>query len=317
MKKILKKIWSKRLFRLSLFSLIILLISGELFARFYLGLGSLPLYREDHDYEYVMLAHQDLYRFGNHIQTNALGMRSKKIKKGKKKILLIGDSVINGGAHVDQDNLCSSQLDEALPSYQVLNLSAGSWGPDNAFAFIQKHGDFDSKLMVLVFSSHDAYDNMHFKKVVGKHPMWPNKQPLCALTDGWSRYAWPKIKVFFGGEDETYDYLIGFDDSRFNSGWENFKSYCEKKGIKLLVYVHPETEERKKGAYNKKGKTLIHWLQRNELNFISGLEKPFENSCYRDNIHLNAKGQKRLFNILYPEIEMLLSEPAKKLNPTN
>ncbi len=303
MLKKLKSLWSIKWLKYSIIGFLCLLIIGELIARFFLGLGSLPLYQKDNDYEYRMVSNQDLWRFGNHIQTNSYGMRSKKISKSKTKVLLIGDSVINGGAHIDQDDLVSTLLDKKTPEVQILNISAGSWGPDNAFAFIKKHGDFNCKAMILVFSSHDAYDNMHFKDVVGVHPMWPSKQPLCALTDGWFRYALPKIRTFFGYEDNTYDYLIDFDDSNFNPGWNNFMAHCDKNEIPLLVYVHPEISERKSNTFNKKGKVLLKWLKENNIQHISGLDHPFKYSDYRDNIHLNSKGHKKLSEILLKQLE--------------
>ena len=303
MLKMLKKLWNKKWLKFSLIGILSLLILGEIFARFALGLGSLPLYKEDKDYEYRMVSNQDLWRFGNHIVTNSFGMRSKKVSKSDKKVLLIGDSVINGGAHIDHDDLASTILDRKIADSQILNISAGSWGPDNAFAFIKKHGDFDCSGIILVFSSHDAFDNMHFKKVVGKHPMWPDEQPFCALTDGWSRYAWPKLKSYFGYEDNSYEYLIDFDDSKFNTGWNDFKVFCQKQQLPLFVYLHPELDERKSKGFNKKGKVLLNWLKDNEINYISGLDHQFNSDDYRDNIHLNSNGQKKLSKILFNELK--------------
>ena len=72
-------------------------------------------------------------------------MRSKKIDKKKKFVILeFGDSVLNGGAHIDQDNLATTieenQLNEKFQNQvQVLNVSAQSWGLSNAYAFLEKH----------------------------------------------------------------------------------------------------------------------------------------------------------------------------------
>lgn len=308
MLKKLKKIWSKKWFRYSLIGSLALLLILELIARFVLGLGATPVYIENEYYEYIYAPNQNVSRFGNQIQTNKWSMRSKEISKNDKHTtLLIGDSVVNGGPHVDQSDLASTKLEDDLkskyPGTRVLNISAGSWGPDNAFAYINEHGDFNASQIILVFSSHDYNDNMHHRKVVGVHKSWPDSQPFMAITDGWSKYALPRIKSFFGVKNNEYDYLIGHDDSKVNSGWNNFIQYCRKEKIDLLVYVHPEVEELKAKKFQNKGVNLLELLNIRNVEVINGLSLDHKLSEYRDNIHLNAEGHQRLYEILRPSIE--------------
>ncbi len=299
--------------------LLILAVAGELAGRFVLGLGDMPIYIEDDDYEYIFAPNQEATRFGNVIRTNEYSMRSAPLSDNDKtRVLKIGDSIINGGNHVDQDSLATTMMEQDLqewaPNTRVLNISAGSWGPDNAFAYINKHGHFDASMMVLVFSSHDLHDNRHFRKVVGKHPSWPGEKPMLALTDGFFRYVWPKIA---GSEDE-YAYLDGFDDSAVNPGWDQFYQYTQQHDIDLLVYLHPEQEEVENGSYNADGQQIIATLESNGINYILGLEHAFDATHYRDNIHLNAAGQKKLKEALYPyvhkHVESKLSEAGVGLN---
>lgn len=308
MKQRLKKLWNKKWLRYSLISSILLLLVGELFARYYLGLGSTPVYVESNEYEYIYAPNQDVKRFGNRIITNAYSMRSLPLsKKDGKRILLIGDSVVNGGPHVDHEDLVSTLLENHLKkltnNLRVLNISAGSWGPDNAFAYVNKHGHFDAELIVLVFSSHDYNDNMHHRKVVGEHPMWPDSQPLTAIGDGFFKYALPKIKSWFGYKENEYAYLEDFDDSAINSGWRDFVNYCETSDIDLIIYHHPETGEVKNGEWNKKGRKLQEMLVNMDVELLNGLR--FETSVkgYRDKIHLNKVGHHRLYNALLEPIK--------------
>lgn len=308
LKQILTNLWSKKWLRFSLLSTLSLLFIGELVARFYLGLGSTPIYVESEEYEYIYAPNQDVKRFGNRIVTNEYSMRSLPLSKNDgKRILLIGDSVINGGPHVDHEDLVSTLLENHLKktskNIRVLNISAGSWGPDNAFAYIDKHGHFNSELIVLVFSSHDYNDNMHHRKVVGEHPMWPDSQPLTALGDGFFKYALPKIKSWFGVRENEYAYLVGFDDSGVNSGWQNFIDYCEINQIDLLIYHHPETNEVKEQQWNKKGVKLQDMLTNYSLEVINGLEYEITVEGYRDNIHLDKDGHFRLYEALLDPIK--------------
>ena len=307
MKMQMKSRWRK--WRKVLIVLLCLILAVQLYARFALGLGELPLFVENKYYEYEYAPSQDLYRFKNHFITNSLSMRSRELsKKDFIRILKFGDSVINGGAHIDHDRLSSTRLENDLTQkfqrqVRVLNISAQSWGPDNAFAYLEQHGNFNSKFFILVFSSHDLHDNMHFKKVVGVHSAWPEEQPWCALTDGISRYLMPKIKKLFGGKEEEYDYLIGFDDSKINPGWQRFIDYTQKNNIKLLVYVHATLKEIKDKSYDKYGLELIKMLENQKVSIIKGIDKLKDPECYRDAIHLNEKGHLQLTEILKPYLE--------------
>lgn len=286
--------------------LLLLLVLAEVVLRFGAGLGNIPVYVNNKNYEYMYAPNQDLYRFHNHVKTNNLGLRSKEaLKSDVIRILKFGDSVINGGPHVDQDNLSTTILENELTrKYQkpvrVFNISAQSWGPDNAFAFLKQHGHFGSRIFVLVFSSHDLHDNMHFKKVVGNHRAWPASQPWCAFTDGFNRYLIPKVKGWFGAETEDYNYLYDFNDTEINPGWKSFIDYSKENRIKLIVYLHATTDELGKKKYDKYGTELLDLLQSDSVTVIQGISEITSPTCYRDNIHLNEKGHAALAKVLEP-----------------
>lgn len=303
MKKLLRA-WPK-----ILISVVVLLLIAELVARFILGLGHLPVYIVDSEYEYIYAPNQEVYRFGNRVKTNSLSMRSEELSENDDlRILKFGDSVINGGAHVDQDSLASSLLEKKLSAQfnkqiRVLNISAQSWGPDNSFAYLKKHGNFDSKIFVLVVSSHDYNDNMHFREVVGVHPTWPNQQPLTAFTDGFNRYFWPGVKGFLGMAEDEYAYLKGFDDSKQNSGLQDFVDYTNENGIKLIVYLHAEQSEINAGKYERNGERILSFFATNNINVIEGIKLLKDPNAYRDNIHLNELGHRRLNEALFPYLQ--------------
>jgi hypothetical protein len=283
-----------------------LLFIAELIARYYFGLGQLPLYIKSNKYEYIYAPNQQVTRFANRIITNEYSMRSKPLKKTDKPLIfLFGDSVINGGAHVDQDSLCSTLLEnsmqQTLTHARVLNISAQSWGPDNAFAYLQNLPNLKPDAIVLVFSSHDFNDNMHFKEVVGKHRAWPDKQPLCALTDALFRYIIPNVNRWIGNSDDEYKYLYGFDDSNMNSGWQNFLSYTTNHNLPLLVCLHAEKNELNNKKFNSKGTRLINWFDAENIKYITDINV-LDTTDYRDNIHLNHTGHNKLYKLLLPHL---------------
>ncbi len=82
----------------------LLITVAECSLRLY-GIRQIPLYRTDERYEYIYLPYQEVRPRGVLIKTNDLGLRSPTLKKKKgKRVLVIGDSVINGSYKINQDS---------------------------------------------------------------------------------------------------------------------------------------------------------------------------------------------------------------------
>jgi len=295
----MKKRWLKILVYFFIF-----LFVTELALRLFLDNESRVLYLEDAHCEYRLAPSQSVTRFHNLYETNEYGMRSGSPSKlMRKKILLFGDSVLNGGTKIDQQELLNYILESKLSAtwggdFGAFNISAGSWGPENAFRFMENYVDFDFDLIVLVFSSHDYHDNMHFRKVVGVEPAWPNEQPFLALTDLFSGYISPKVKSWFG---TSYDYLDGFDDSAVNPGWKLFFDYAREAQKPIIVYHHPDQDELESGIYNEDGKALEMLLTENNIRSIQGITNQVSEN-YIDNIHVNANGHAVIAQTIFERI---------------
>lgn len=278
-----------------------LLIVAELILRFGFGFCDAVLLRTDPDYEYIAIP-QTRHRFGNNIFYNSFSQRNKE-PQDSSIILGFGDSVINGGTQTDQDSLATTHLSEFLTNkysnhYLVTNISSGSWGPDNCFAYLKKQGNFGAKGILLVVSSHDAYDDMNFIPVVGKNPDFPDKQYSFAIVELIDRYIIPRI--FKKRVDENSSLAINKQTAStpFNTGFENFKKYCDSTGIPLTIYLHADKTELIAGNYNKQGLEIVNFCTRQNIRLIKELDYHLQESVYRDNIHLNSAGQRDMFEIL-------------------
>lgn len=301
-----KKSWYKIAVGILLF-----LVALEIVLRL-IGFGQILTYYVSLDYEYAMNPNQDLKRFGNHIFINSLGMRSEELRPETVKILKIGDSILNGGVATDQSELTSSLLEADLNSnqslsaeYQVLNVSAGSWGPDNAYAWMETYGDFDAKIIVLMFSSHDWQDQMSFVNVVGNVPFYPDKNPTLAISDAvywaytriFNTVDWNNLSVIKDGVPNDYDH---------NIGWGNFLAYANENDIPLLVYHHADKQECENNEYNEMGQKLESFLQENGVHVILGINAHLELSDYRDGIHPNTEGLLKIEQAIEPEVLKIL-----------
>lgn len=283
-------------------SVALILVVGEVALRLCLGMCDAPLYEASEKWEYMACPNQDGYRFGNHYHYNSYKQRSEEPDSKKKIVLGLGDSVLFGGVMTDQDSTSSYVFNRLCPDWQMLNISAGSWGPDNCAAYLKHYGLFGAKAMFLLVSSHDAHDNMDFQPVVGVHPSYPDKQYWSAWAEFIDRYVWPRtIGKFFAdnkADDPDASVLKSVDGTDinkggkvFNPGFDQLKQMADSAGMPLYICLHPDKNEVKDGKYNKQGEEIIQWCKRNGIAPILELEEGIKPDMFRDGIHTNEKGQ--------------------------
>ncbi len=293
------------------------LVGAEFALRKFLGLGDATiLFREDPGFEYIAQPNQDKVRFGNRVVYNEYSMRSLPLTEDDQCIVLgFGDSVINGGVLTDQDSLATTLVEKELRregnnGFRFLNISAASWGPDNCAAYLKKFGSFEAKMIILFVSSHDAYDNMTFEKIVGVHESYPDRTYRLALFELVNRYLTPRVSgAFTNGINPPVDSLmINKNGGTFNPGFDFFRNYSRENNIPLVVCLHAETTEVENGSFNEHGKEILSYCASNGIKVISGLEIGEQLSDFSDGIHINESGQKRWARYLYPEIYQTINE---------
>jgi GDSL-like Lipase/Acylhydrolase family len=170
--------------------------SAELFSRLVLGLGDPPLTLRDAKVDYLF-APGIYHRFGNVISYNSFSMRADELAPRKTdpdelRVLVIGDSVVNGGALTDDSKLATRIAQQRLAAalkrpVWVGNVSAGSWGPGNQVAYLRKFGTFDADITLVVLSTHDLADVPDFQPDLG--PDFPTERPLLAVEEAVVRYV--------------------------------------------------------------------------------------------------------------------------------
>ena len=281
--------------------LLLILVGAEIFLREYYGFCNSILLQQDADYEYIAKPNQEKIRFQNHIKYNEYSMRSNEIDTTSIKILAFGDSVINGGVLTDQDSLATTILSNTLSkryhkNTQVLNISSGSWGPDNCYAYLQKHGNFDAQMIFLIISSHDAYDNMNFEENIGEYVQLRGEQYSFALYELFDRYIIPKIKKKYqdGMSEDGRSIDKKQPNSQFNSGFQNFLNYSRSHNIPFIIYLHADQYELTINDYKKEGQEIIQFAKENNVPIILDLKQGLQFSDFRDGIHLNEQGQQHM-----------------------
>jgi hypothetical protein len=177
----------------------------ELLARFGLGLGTPILYVRDAEIEYLAAPGQDIRRFRNRVIINRFSQRSPdvdpiKTQPNELRVLLLGDSIVFGGAQFDQARtvgaLVEHDLARSLRSpVRVLTAAADSWGPANVAAYLRRFGTFDADVAVWVFPTGDWFDAPGDGSVVGRDPSFPDRNPWLPSTELLGHYVWGRFVV--------------------------------------------------------------------------------------------------------------------------
>ncbi|REA63107.1 hypothetical protein DSL64_05675 [Dyadobacter luteus] len=324
---------------------VIVVLAGitEVVLRKVYGFCNAPLYVNDPDFEYIYAPNQEVNRFGNIVKTNSLSMRSEELSESDSLIiLLLGDSVINGGSLTTHDSIGTSMLEKRFQKTfgkktRVLNISAGSWGPDNIAAYLKKYGFFNAKVVGLVTSSHDAHDIMSHISPVGIDPGMPDKQYSIAWVELWDRYRWwiwynflallpsfdndklqseetvakkeevkqtvpDSIRKDTIKKIELNDAGIRKPGIGFNPGYEQLYEMTQKENIPFFIYLHPEISEIELGHFNDQGMEIIEFAKEKNIRLINEFDLGVKLEYYRnlDVVHYNNQGQVFLANNLYP-----------------
>ena len=304
----MKKLFSRRAVLILVLLALVLFAAVEITLRKVWGFGETVLFQADKNLEYIAQPNQERKRFGHKIVYNQYSMRSAPLADNETCVVLgFGDSVINGGSLTDQDSLATTIVENQFQNgVRFLNISAGSWGPDNCAQYLDKYGDFNAKMIVLFVSSHDAHDNMTFEPTVGHHESYPDKQFTLATGEVLVRYIMPRILGKFQDNGPTTgadNLMINKNGAGFNEGFEYFKNYTQQKGIPFVICLHAEAAEIEQGKFNEQGDEIIAFCKTNNIKLISGLEIGEELQDFRDQIHINERGQKRWAKVLFKEIQ--------------
>ena len=301
-------------------SLVLLGVTAEVFARMVLGLGHPPLSMPHPTIEYMFKPNQSVRRFGNLFTTNRYGMRSADFPPQKSdpkefRVLVVGDSVVNGGTLSDQSHIATALLQQRLQLKMhrpvvVGNISAGSWGPPNELAYLKQYGSLDADVIILVLSSSDYDDAPTFEPLTSD--THPTDTPISALWEGIIRY----LPRYLGGSPPSDSGVVPAVDRVPNkrdielclAAEREFFNFAKNAGAKILLVQHLTASELR-GRRPLEGFSQLRTVAvESEVpvyddaevltKYQRGGKDPF-----RDDIHLNDNGQQALAELLIQSID--------------
>jgi hypothetical protein len=290
-------------------AVLILVIAGvEIGLRSRFGFGNPLLYIADPNIGYLLAPNQKTRRFGNQISVNQYSMRSPEFSPQRPaqtfRVLLLGDSIANGGWWTDQRQTISALLQQQLPNSEVLNASANSWGPRNELAYLQKFGSFESQVVVLLINTDDLFATAPTSAPVGRDRNYPDRLPGSAIEEVLNRYVLktqPPETPKEGGD------RVGINLEAI----QQIQTMVSQNGGRLILAITPllrevgtpgsrdyeiKARQRLKDFTEKLNLPLIDFLpQFNQQDNIKEI--------YQDHIHFNLKGNQHIAQTLMDVIQ--------------
>jgi lysophospholipase L1-like esterase len=287
-----------------------LILALEVGLRSRFGFGNPLLYIRDDKIGYLLAPLQSTRRNGKHIEINSYSMRSAPIEKTPApttvRILLLGDSIANGGWWTDQNDTISSLMMRSLTKgsqkVEVLNASANSWGPRNELAYLQHFGSFDAQVIVLLINTDDLFATAPTSLPVGRDRNYPDKKPPLALVEVFQRYVQkPKPIPELAAIGQEAGDRVGINLEAIGK----IQAFTLQHNSKLLLVMTPlkrELGDNSRDYEITARQRLTEFTKVESITYIDFL--PLFNahqdpkSLYHDHIHLNLQGNQFVSGII-------------------
>ena len=309
-------------------AVVVFLVAVEVGLRLLFGFGNPLTYISDEQIGYLLAPNQRTRRFGNRIEINEYSMRSASMTKTRSpstfRVLLIGDSVANGGWWTDQTQTIAAMMTQMLqsstqnsklktqnslppsPPVEILNASANSWGPRNELAYLQRFGTFDAQAIVLLINTDDLFATAPTALPVGRDRNYPDHKPPLALIEAFSRYVLPAKPVpeLQAVHDEPGD-RVGFNLEAI----QQIQAIAQTNGQFLLAMTPLLREIGQPGPrdYEQKARQrLIDFTAAQQITYLDFL--PVFNAVesatlYRDHIHLSPQGNHKVSEVISQSLQ--------------
>ena len=278
--------------------------------RLIFGLGNPPLYIADEKIGYLLAPEQNVRRMGNQIQINQYSMRSQTIDPIKQtsalRILVLGDSIVNGGWWTDQqetisalmeDELASSLSSSSFSSIEVLNASANSWGPRNELAYLERFGLLEAQVVILIINTDDLFATAPTSIPVGRDRNYPSSKPPLAAIELFEQ-VFTKAKPI--PEMERVRAEKG-DRVGFNlAAIQQIKAIATQNDARFILAMTPllrELQGTGSRDYEIKARERLNkFVETENIFYVDFLpvfkEFPQPEFLYRDHIHLSPPGNR-------------------------
>jgi hypothetical protein len=339
------------------FLLVSVLIGLEVLLRLFDPIGIVYLYDVKRYFKQMLVPNEYyayIHRPNSHgelnkeaFRFNSIGLRGPDIPKeaaaGKKRLLVLGDSVVLGWGIAEQDrfsNRLQAMFADADDPVEVIAVGAGSWNTRTEYEFLRRvGGDYHPDALLLVIVPNDTDPKRGGNTGVSREELFPPRDEAefsylaDTVEDFWRfaarhsyvaaylKYFW-HINVADESEKPIDPQSPSWRDARM--ALDGIIDYCRDQGIEFIVYLDGTK------AMVADNPVLQRYDQHLKTRGIEGRPVPdalFSTAGLRISMvdsHLNAKGNRLLAEAMFPVAkavfvargEVAKSVPEPVLAPT-
>lgn len=275
---------------------VVILIIGELIAR-YMRFADYLIYRRSPDMGYAPEPNSSgLMRRRYRWRFNHMGIRSDFdgiVDAGG--IVLVGDSIVEGGAMVDQDDTLGSHFARAIDK-KVYPVGAGGWSLPNELAFLRRNSELlNSRTIVMVINSDDLC-GLNFAKTAYTHLESVPKSHFIYLI---GRFFWNCKSAI--GERLNHNNSVRSTGMLNDGEWmaPMVKFLQIYKGT-LIWVLYPDQTEFESGTAPCAALRPIGADRVIIVDLVKGSK--WNVDCYHDRLHPNSIGRKTLADMIATEV---------------
>lgn len=300
---------------------LLVLIPTELLLRILFGLGRPPLVQTDDYTGFRFQPNQKLVRFGKRIEYNQYSQRSEPIDLNKPsgvlRILMVGDSVLNGGAPTDQSQTITEQLEARIRDTgqrtEVLNASTAAWAIGNELGYLKKFGTFQSDLVILQVGTEDLTQIRGEPRDIEGNVNFPVRPPFLALQEIVDRYLATTIRKFQVKQvNLTKSESSVQDDQQLQSNLDLLQQailLIRADNIPVYILFTPRKSDLIHSSHSSKyQQDFYRFLHDRKVPVFdlyhswSMLPVQTVSSYFRDDIHLNSDGNRATADFLFRQL---------------
>jgi lysophospholipase L1-like esterase len=305
---------------------------GEGILRWRFGFGTPPLYVADPHTGYRLKPNRHIRRFGNRISVNAHSMRGPDLmpEGTTLRVLLLGDSIANGGWWTDDADTMGARLERELARLlpvhglarsitqsaaltnrpiEVLNASANSWGPRNELGYLRSFGAFSAKAIVLLLNTDDLFAGAPSSVRVGRDPNYPDREPPLAWIELWQRFRPARLAPELQHLPPEPGDIVGINLGTI----AQIRDYARDHHAVFVVAITPlrrEVEGKGRDYEARARDRLGEFVAREGIGLLDFLptwrDRPQGASLFRDSIHLSDLGNELVSRAIAKRLARLL-----------
>jgi lysophospholipase L1-like esterase len=300
---------------------IITVISAE-FSAGMIGFGH-PLLYKSSSAGYELAPHQSANRFSKFTHINALGTRGPETTRfpasGVYRILVIGDSVANGGTRINDDQTWPMQLQKALAGMgrpvEVVNAAAGGWAVQNEAAWLHEHGTLGARLILLEINEKDLDQSFVGPELLDTNTSFPSKTPSSALGELFTRYMMPRLGLRITSADpgSTASAFQEQNTAAVLDAVEAIRTLAEADGAELAIFYWDLRLPTPMEVVSARSRLFTYAAQHEITVIRPDLKKNYGGTLFfRDDIHPNVAGNATIAQKLSERLQTYVGDQTRQ-----